>query len=184
MHRRFGCRSYGPVTGSVRRNLTREELLAVFAALGHPQRLRIIAKLAEGRIHVSELARQLGLSRPLLYMHLASLEKAGMVAGHLELSSDGKAMKYYELEPFDVQLNLETLLAAAHEDRADDDGTVDPRADPDRAVPLGGVGRGTDDEEAWRLEAQGEGATGNHTRSGRRNRRERRNNVDPKETAP
>ena len=63
-------------------------------------------------MHFSELARRLGISRPLLYMHLDKLEKAGMVAGHLELSEDGKAMKYYELAPFDVRLTAETITAA------------------------------------------------------------------------
>ena len=37
--------------------------------------------------------RRLGTSRPLLYMHLDRLEKAGLVTGQLELSDDGKAMK-------------------------------------------------------------------------------------------
>ncbi|MCP2260673.1 regulatory protein, arsR family [Streptoalloteichus tenebrarius] len=96
--------------------MTSEELLALLAAIGHTQRLRIIGELARGRVHVSELARRLGLSRPLLYMHLERLEKAGLVAGTLELSSDGKAMKYIELTPFEVRLNVDTVLAALRED--------------------------------------------------------------------
>ena len=32
-------------------------------------------------------------------MHLDRLEKAGMVTGQLELSEDGKAMKYFQLAP-------------------------------------------------------------------------------------
>jgi predicted transcriptional regulator len=63
-------------------------------------------------VHVSELARRLGMSRPLLYMHLDKLEKAGLVAGQLELSEDGKAMKYFELAPFDLHLNAETIISA------------------------------------------------------------------------
>src|ERR1700683_3606412 len=78
-------------------DLTTDELLARLTAVGHPLRLRIIAELAGGRVHVSELARRLDMSRPLLYMHLDKLEKAEMVTGHLELSDDGKAMKYFEL---------------------------------------------------------------------------------------
>ncbi|HEY0807971.1 MAG TPA: winged helix-turn-helix domain-containing protein, partial [Pseudonocardiaceae bacterium] len=66
--------------------------------------------------HVSELARRLGLSRPLLYMHLERMEKAGLVVGNLELSADGKAMKYYELAPFELHLNVDTVLAALRED--------------------------------------------------------------------
>jgi DNA-binding transcriptional ArsR family regulator len=63
-------------------------------------------------VHVSELARRLGMSRPLLYMHLDRLEKAGLITGHLELSDDGKAMKYFELAPFELRLTAETITAA------------------------------------------------------------------------
>lgn len=96
-----------------------EQLLALLAAIGHPQRLRIIAKLAEGRVHVSELARQLGLSRPLLYLHLERLEQAGLVTGELELSADGKAMKFFSLAPFDLHVTVDTILAAVRADEAD-----------------------------------------------------------------
>ena len=92
--------------------LTEEQLLAVLTAVANPQRLRVIAELNGGRIHVSELARRLGMSRPLLYMHLDKLEKAGLVAGQLELSGDGKAMKYFELAPFEVRLTADTIVAA------------------------------------------------------------------------
>lgn len=92
--------------------LTEEQLLAVLTAVANPQRLRVIAELTGGRIHVSELARRLGMSRPLLYMHLDKLEKAGLVAGQLELSGDGKAMKYFELAPFEVRVTADTIAAA------------------------------------------------------------------------
>lgn len=81
-------------------------------------RLRVIAELAEGRVHVSELARRLGISRPLLYMHLDRLEKAGIVTGHLELSEDGKAMKYFELAPFELRLDAEMITEAVRASNA------------------------------------------------------------------
>jgi DNA-binding transcriptional ArsR family regulator len=96
--------------------LTSEELLAMLTAVAHPLRLRIIAELAGGRVHVSELARRLDMSRPLLYMHLDKLEKAGIVTGQLELSPDGKAMKYFELAPFEVRITAETIIAALAQD--------------------------------------------------------------------
>jgi DNA-binding transcriptional ArsR family regulator len=83
----------------------------LFAALGHEQRLRVIGELAAGRVHVSELARRLQLSRPLLYMHLERLEKAGLVVGNLELSADGKAMKYFELAPFELHVDVGLILS-------------------------------------------------------------------------
>jgi DNA-binding transcriptional ArsR family regulator len=80
--------------------------------VANPQRMRVVAELAGGRVHVSELARRLGMSRPLLYMHLDRLEKAGLVVGRLELSEDGKAMKYFELAPFDIRVTAQTITEA------------------------------------------------------------------------
>jgi DNA-binding transcriptional ArsR family regulator len=108
--------------------LTSEELLAMLTAVAHPLRLRIIAELAGGRVHVSELARRLGMSRPLLYMHLDKLDKAGIVIGHLELSDDGKAMKYFELAPFELHVNAETIVEALRADDIDDDSGPDSEA--------------------------------------------------------
>jgi DNA-binding transcriptional ArsR family regulator len=92
--------------------ITEAELLAVLTAAANPLRLRVVAELSGGPVHVSELARRLGISRPLLYMHLDRLEKAGLVAGHLELSEDGKAMKYFELVPFELYLTPEKIAEA------------------------------------------------------------------------
>ena len=100
------------------RDLTTDELLAMLTAVAHPLRLRIVAELAGGRVHVSELARRLDMSRPLLYMHLDRLEKAGMVTGQLELSEDGKAMKYFQLAPFELCVTAETIVAALEADGA------------------------------------------------------------------
>ena len=91
----------------------------MLTAVANPLRLRVIAELAEGRVHVSELARRLGISRPLLYMHLDRLEKAGIVTGHLELSEDGKAMKYFELAPFEMRVNAEVITEALRSDGQD-----------------------------------------------------------------
>ena len=74
-----------------------DELLAALSALANPHRLRIIAALAGGNI--SQIARDLEMSRPLLYLHLQKLEAAGLVEGSLELSTDGKAMKCFVAAP-------------------------------------------------------------------------------------
>jgi DNA-binding transcriptional ArsR family regulator len=82
-----------------------DQLLAVLAALASPQRLRIVAALkAGGRNYVSQLAREVGISRPLLHLHLQKLEEAGLVMSKLELSSDGKALNYFEVAEFDIEL--------------------------------------------------------------------------------
>ncbi len=113
--------------------LTSDELLTVLTAVANPHRLRIVAELRDGRVHVSELARRLGMSRPLLYMHLDKLEKAGLVAGQLELSADGKAMKYFELAPFDLQLNAETIIAALRNGSVEGDDVETRETGPDGA---------------------------------------------------
>lgn len=93
---------------------TGDELLAVLEALSNPYRLRIVAILEREEQYVSQLSRELGISRPLLYLHLQKLEDARLVEGHLVLSSDGKAMKYYKLHPFDLPLNERLIAAAVH----------------------------------------------------------------------
>jgi DNA-binding transcriptional ArsR family regulator len=92
---------------------TGDDLVAMLAALASPLRMRIVAKLAGGRDYVSHLAREIGISRPLLHMHLQRLEAAGLIVGSFELSEDGKAMKYYEVAEFDLHLNASTLVDAA-----------------------------------------------------------------------
>ncbi len=92
---------------------TGDELVEMLAALANPLRLRIMATLAGGRDYVSHLAREIGISRPLLHMHLQRLEAAGLVVGSLELSDDGKAMKYFEVADFDLHLTAESLAEAA-----------------------------------------------------------------------
>jgi DNA-binding transcriptional ArsR family regulator len=90
-----------------------DELMRVLAALSNPHRLRILATLAGGREYVSRLAREIGMSRPLLHMHLQRLEAAGLVTGKLELSEDGKAMKYFEVSPFALHLTPAVIAEAA-----------------------------------------------------------------------
>jgi len=93
--------------------LTGDELARILAALANPHRLRIVATLTRGPVHVSQLAREVGLSRPLTHMHLQRLEAAGLVTGRLELSDDGKAMKFFDVTPFAIQLTPQLVAEAA-----------------------------------------------------------------------
>jgi ArsR family transcriptional regulator len=93
-----------------------DTLLEQLAALASPHRLALVRALAAGRVHVSGLAREIGISRPLVHMHLQKLEAAGLVRGSLELSEDGKAMKYFELVPFRIELTPETIARALPEE--------------------------------------------------------------------
>jgi predicted transcriptional regulator len=93
-------------------DLTGDELLRVLATLANPHRLRVVAALAEQRNYVSELARQLGISRALLQVHLRKLQAAGLVSAAIEVSEDGKAMKFYEVTPFTIQLTPKEIMTA------------------------------------------------------------------------
>jgi predicted transcriptional regulator len=94
--------------------LSGDQLLAVLGALANPHRLRIVAALsANGRNYVSRLAREVGISRPLLHLHLQKLEEAGLVSSRLELSADGKALNYFEVVGFGIDLSPSTIVEAA-----------------------------------------------------------------------
>jgi predicted transcriptional regulator len=93
--------------------MTGDELLRVLATLANPHRLRVVAALAAERNYVSQLARELDISRALLQVHLRRLEAAGLVSADIEVSKDGKAMKFYEVTPFMVRLTPQTIMAAA-----------------------------------------------------------------------
>lgn len=91
-----------------------DHLLAMLAALSSPHRLRVIAALhAGGRNYVSQMARELGLSRPLLHLHLQKLEEAGLVTSRLELSADGKALNFFEVADFLLELSPAAIAQAA-----------------------------------------------------------------------
>ncbi len=91
-----------------------DQLLTMLAALANPHRLRIVALLKTGgRNYVSQLAREIGISRPLLHLHLQKLEEAGLVTSRLELSSDGKALNYFEVNDFGIDLTPAAIAEAA-----------------------------------------------------------------------
>jgi predicted transcriptional regulator len=91
-----------------------DQLLTALTALANPHRLRIVAALTSGgRNYVSQLARDAGISRPLMHLHLQKLENAGLITSKLELSGDGKALNYYEVTDFVLVLTQKTIAEAA-----------------------------------------------------------------------
>jgi predicted transcriptional regulator len=94
--------------------LSGDQLLHMLSALANPQRLRILAALSKRQAYVSELARELRISRPLLHMHLQRLESAGLVESRHEVSSDGKALRYFKVADFDERLTPERISEAIH----------------------------------------------------------------------
>ncbi|MFL5573895.1 MAG: ArsR/SmtB family transcription factor [Gemmatimonadaceae bacterium] len=59
--------------------MTPARLNATFAALAHPTRRAILARLASGEASVAELAKPFKMSQPAISKHLKVLEKAGLV---------------------------------------------------------------------------------------------------------
>lgn len=91
---------------------TGDQFLTMLSALANPHRLRILAALSERQVYVSELARELEMSRPLLHMHLKQLERAGLVIGRHEVSADGKALRYFQVAAFSEDLTPARIAAA------------------------------------------------------------------------
>ncbi len=56
-----------------------DELSETFAALAHPTRRAILARLARGEATVNELAEPFDLSLPAISKHLKVLQRAGLV---------------------------------------------------------------------------------------------------------
>ena len=71
-----------------------------------------MSALAEQRNYVRRLARDLGISRALLQVHLRKLQAAGLVSATVEVSEDGKAMKFYEVTPFTLHLTPSAIVSA------------------------------------------------------------------------
>ncbi|MFF0450490.1 ArsR/SmtB family transcription factor [Streptomyces sp. NPDC004609] len=139
-----------------------DELVRVLATLSNPHRLRVVAALTRGgRNYVSRLARELEISRALLQVHLKKLEAAGLVSSRLELSKDGKAMKFYEVNAFAVELTPQNVATAVDTLSRDGDppgtdrgGSEDSRRSGERNTKDGGAGgNGTADGDT-----EGQGA--------------------------
>jgi len=94
---------------------TYEDYTKIFDAFSHPMRIKIAGILAVEKKYVSELAKIMQMSRPLLYMHLKKLEEASLVNSHYEISDSGKTMKYYELKSFSIELTSHLLALLSPE---------------------------------------------------------------------
>ncbi|PHQ69198.1 MAG: transcriptional regulator [Sneathiella sp.] len=94
--------------------MTGDDLVTNLAALAHPLRIRALALLHKnGAVHVSELARMVGISRPLLILHVRKLEAAGLIKSKMKLSDDGKAMNMLSVTPFSLEVNPKMLAEVA-----------------------------------------------------------------------
>jgi len=96
-------------------------LLTQLQALAHPVRLWIISNLADGRrAFVSQLAKEAGISRPLMKMHLLKLERAGLVRSAFEAAESGKLANFYEISPFSLAISPQSIAEAGPHPRPSD----------------------------------------------------------------
>ena len=57
-----------------------DPLSLTFAALAHPARRAVLARLSQRQISVRELSKSLGVSGPAMTKHLKSLERGGLIS--------------------------------------------------------------------------------------------------------
>lgn len=89
---------------------TIQKIVDIGEAIRHPLRLKIIHLLSQREWYIYELARELNVSRQVLYLHLKRLEKAGFVEGDLRLEEDDmRAKNFYKLKDFKVEVGLMDL---------------------------------------------------------------------------
>jgi predicted transcriptional regulator len=90
-----------------------ERLLCQLQALANPVRLWVVAKVEQdGPLYVSQLAREAGISRPLMKMHLRKLEGAGLVTSEIGAADNGKAANFYRAAKFELSLTPKTIAQA------------------------------------------------------------------------
>lgn len=86
------------------------ELAALCEVLGNPVRLKILKKLCEREWYIYELAKELGISRQLIYLHIRKLENAGLVEGEMRFDpSDPRAKKFYRARSFRIVVDNEIM---------------------------------------------------------------------------
>ncbi len=96
-----------------------EDLSDVLTLLGNLTRLRVIAALAEGPMFVQELSSKLGVSYPLLHLHLKNMERHGIVKSEYKVGSDKATRyvrRYFELVDFDIRVTPKLIADLGRQD--------------------------------------------------------------------
>lgn len=89
---------------------TLQQIVNIGEAISHPLRLKVLYMLSEREWYVYELAKELNVSRQVLYLHLKRLEKAGFVESDLRLEDDDmRAKKFFRIKEFDVKIGIDDL---------------------------------------------------------------------------
>ena len=90
--------------------MDKDSLVLILDALGNEHSLNIMGILASGECFVSELAKMVGISRPLLYLHLKKLENAGLVESEIRhFEEPPYTKKFYKAKNFELKLSLNSI---------------------------------------------------------------------------
>ena len=90
--------------------MDKDSLVLILDALGNEHSLKVMAILASGECFVSELAKMVGISRPLLYLHLKKLENAGLVESEIRhFEEPPYTKKFYKAKNFELKLSLNSI---------------------------------------------------------------------------
>lgn len=90
--------------------MDKRSLAQLLNALGNEHSLKIMSILAVGECFVSELAKMVGISRPLLYLHLKKLENAGLVESEIRhFEEPPYTKKFYRAKNFELILSLNKI---------------------------------------------------------------------------
>ena len=90
--------------------MDKQRLAAILDALGNEHSLTIISILADGERYGSELAKEVGISRPLLYLHLKKLETVGLVESEIRhFEEPPYTKKFYKAKNFELKLSLNKI---------------------------------------------------------------------------
>jgi ArsR family transcriptional regulator len=88
----------------------KKSLAEMLNALGNEHSLTILAILAKSECYVSELAKEVGISRPLLYLHLKKLENVGLVESEIRhFEEPPYTKKFYKAKNFELVLSLSKI---------------------------------------------------------------------------
>lgn len=87
------------------------------AALGHPTRLLILMELTKGENYLSEIAKNVGISRALAKVHLKKLREAGLVESRvLVMEDEARALRFYKINEFEVSVSPDRLAEEVKKD--------------------------------------------------------------------
>lgn len=80
------------------------------SALGHPTRLMILMELTKGENYLSDIAKNVGISRALAKVHLKKLREAGLVESRvLVVEDEARALRFYKINEFNVNISTDRL---------------------------------------------------------------------------